>query len=461
MVNKRYFGKGSLEKLNMKMKKLMQLACLVSVAYGAPTTLSTLGLGQAYAAEPVNTESRTKKQVSAKPSVKVPAIRNRVYGQLARAQKLADEGDKIAGFAVLDEVKDRLASLNSYEKAMLWNFYGFMHYGSDDVVMAIDSFEKVVAEQAIPVSLRLSTLYSLAQLAMQKQDYGLALTYLHAWREQNNKELNSTQQVMFAQAYYQDKQYSPALVHIEQAIAASHSKGDAPKENWLILQRACFYELKQPKQVTEVMEALVRYYDKPQYWLQLGGMYAEIGAEKKQLAVMEAAWQAGYIEKSSDIVALAQLYLYHKVPYKAAVLLEEAIAQGKVTAETKNFSLQAQAYIAAKEDAKAIPVLISAAKIADNGKFDAQLAQSYLNTDNWQLAIEAAETALIRGGLERIGNTYLVLGMANFNLQNFSQSLTAFEQAMTFAQSKKMATQWTKYVEREQTYQLQLAMTGN
>ncbi|WP_440874482.1 tetratricopeptide repeat protein [Thalassotalea sp. PLHSN55] len=433
----------------MKIRKLAQFICLVSASYIAPTLLSGGQFNQVMAAQ----------EAGAKASVKVPAMRNRVYAQLARAQKLADEGDKIAGFEVLDEVKDRIDSLNSYEKAMLWNFYGFMYYGNDDVAMAIDSFENVVAQEAIPASLRLSTLYSLAQLAMQQQDYKKSLVFLNQWRELNGKALTSTQQVLFAQVYYQDKQYPQALSHIELAIDEVTAKGDIPKENWLILQRACFYELKQPEQVTKVMEALVRYYDKPAYWLQLGGMYAEIGQEDKQLAVMEAAWQAGYIEKSSDIISLAQLYLYHNVPFKAAILLEEAFEQGKVAPETKYLSMQAQAFIAAKEDDRAIPVLIAASKTSDNGEFDSQLAQSYLNTDKWQLAINSAETALKRGGVERMGNVYLVLGMAHFNLKNFEESLSAFEQALSFPKASKMASQWTKYVEREKTYQLQLAMT--
>ena len=79
-----------------------------------------------------------------KRSKKVPAMRNRVYSQLARAQKLADEGDKIEGFNVLDEVKDRIDSLNSYERAMLFNFYGFMYYGNEDTALAIDSFNQVL-----------------------------------------------------------------------------------------------------------------------------------------------------------------------------------------------------------------------------------------------------------------------------------------------------------------------------
>ena len=138
--------------------KLPQASSAASMLFVAVAALSGTQLSNVAIAQ-----DTAKAATSEKKSVRVPAMRNRVYAQLARAQKLADEGDKIEGFNVLEEVEDRIDSLNSYERAMLWNFYGFMYYANDDVNSAVDSFEKVVAEEAIPESLRVSTLYSLAQ----------------------------------------------------------------------------------------------------------------------------------------------------------------------------------------------------------------------------------------------------------------------------------------------------------
>ncbi|WP_281556253.1 CDC27 family protein [Thalassomonas sp. RHCl1] len=435
--------------MNVKNHLLMLLTA--GVMFTAPAISGIAG--QVQAAEPVAAKQ--------KKSVKVPAMRDRVYSQLARAQKLADEGDRVSGFAVLDKVKDRLDSLNSYEKAMLFNFYGFMHYAGDDIQAAIASFEQVVKEQQIPESLLLSTSYSLAQLNMQQENYAGALAWLEKWQAANSKPLTANQQILLAQVHFQLKQYQGALGYIELAIAGTENAGDIPKENWLVLQRAAYYELGQSDKVTLVMEALVRYYDKAEYWLQLGGMYGETGQEKKQLAVMEAAWQAGYVAKSSDIISLAQLYLYHGVPYKAAKLLDEAIEKGDVIAQTQYLDLLAQAYMQAKEDKKAIPVLKKAAEIADNGKFDEKLAQTYLNLELWPQAITSAEKALERGQLSQESNMYLVLGMAQFNQQNYDQAILALQSAQNVAeksgQSQKMAKQWLAYVKREKGQQMKLA----
>jgi tetratricopeptide (TPR) repeat protein len=442
----------------------------VKVSLLLASTMSLMALlPSSHVAAKNNDQVDTKQEhKSYRTSKKVPAMRNRVYTQLARAQALADEGNKTEGFKVLSDVEGRLDSLNGYEQAMLYNFYGFMHYANDDIDKAIINFTKVISnESSVPNSLLISTCYSLAQLTMQKQDYAGALTYLKQWEKVNEKPLTSNQEMLFAQVYYQDKQYIDSLMHIENAINTAKKDNKLPKENWLVLKRATHYELEQPKQVTKVMEQLVRLYSKPQYWLQLAGMYGEVGEEDKQVAVMEAAYQAGYINKSSEIMTLAQLYQFHGAPFKAANLLNEAIEQGSVVAQEKSLDLLARAYLVAKESKKAIRVLKQLSDLADSGKYDALIAQTYLNTEQWQQTIVYSDKAIAKSkqdsDVSYLGNTYLAKGMANFNLKEFEPSLAAFIKARQLPKIKKTAQQWIKYVEREeqvfqQQQQIRLAM---
>ncbi|MEI6893906.1 MAG: hypothetical protein V5789_04580 [Colwellia sp.] len=448
----------------MKRKKNLLLTTMFALLV---TITSNNVFAEAVAADKSAEKQSTENQ-NYRASKKVPAMRNRVYAQFARAQKFADDGDKIEGFSVLNDVEDNLDNLNSYERAMLYNFYGFMYYGNDDVEIATDYFMLVIDEIAIPDSLTLSTLYSLAQLSMQQENYIEALNFLSEWRGLNSKALTGSQEMLFAQVYFQENDFVNSLKHIEFAndIAAANNK--IPKENWLTLQRATFYELKQPKQVTKVMEKLVRLYSKPQYWIQLAGMYGEIGEEEKQMAVMEAAYQAGYITKPREIITLSQLYLFHGAPYKSAAVLERSIEQGSILSDKKNLRMLANAYLIAKEDDKAIDVLIRMSDIDPTGKHDALLAQTYLNTEQWQAAIKSAKLALVRyakpngskdGNVKDVANMHLILGMAHFNLKKFEPSLAAFKNASQFISTQKTALQWSKYVEREQhNYEVQLAM---
>ena len=89
----------------------------ISTSIVTPSALSLipgLHVATAYAEQ----EQKTKR---------VPALREKVYSQLARAQKLADDGDVKGGLEALDSIQERAASMNSYEVAMMHNFYGFIY----------------------------------------------------------------------------------------------------------------------------------------------------------------------------------------------------------------------------------------------------------------------------------------------------------------------------------------------
>lgn len=433
----------------MKLKlttKLLKLSMLCTVAISAsvvtPSALSVLpgvNLATVQAAEQQKT-------------TRVPALREKVYSQLARAQKLADDGDSKAGLDALDSIQARSSSMNSYEIAMMHNFYGFIYYNENDLVKAIASFEKVIAEDGIPETLRLSTTFSLAQLAMANSDYKKVIAFLDKWDAINTKPKTDAYYLLRAQTYYQLKDYEQGLSYITQAINLSDSEGKVPKENWLVLQRAMYYSLNQTDKVVSVLERMVKLYNKPEYWVQLAGMYGETGQEKQQLSVLEAAYQQGFLTSKSDLRQLAQVYLYNQLAYKAANVMSKAIEQGIAEPTAKNYAFVAEAMVQAKEDAKSISYFTKAAERSEHGKYDQRLAEVYVNTEQYDEAADAARMALDKGGLDFESNAFVALGMAQYNLQNFDASILAFEQAEKHKKSQRLAQQWIKYVKREKVH---------
>ncbi|WP_372762631.1 tetratricopeptide repeat protein [Pseudoalteromonas sp.] len=404
----------------------------------AATMLPGISLANAYASEQKTT--------------RVPALREKVYSQLARAQKLADEGDVPGGLAALDSIQARSSSMNSYEIAMMHNFYGFIYYNQNDLAQAISAFEKVIAEPAIPESLRLSTTFSLAQLAMANSDYNKVLHFLDQWDAINSSDKPDSYYVLRAQTYYQLKQYSQGLNAINQAIAMSDASGKTPKENWLVLQRAMYYSLNQTDNVVTVLERMVKLYNKAEYWLQLAAMYGETGQEQQQLALLEAAHQQGFLTSKADYRQLAQVYLYNGLAYKAAALMRHAMEDGIVAASAKNYAFIAEALLQAKEETQSIPYLVKAAELTASGQYDQRLAEVYVNTEQFEEAADAARRALDKGGLDFESNAFVALGMAQYNLQNFDASILAFEQAQQHKQSQRLAQQWIQYVKREKIH---------
>jgi tetratricopeptide (TPR) repeat protein len=387
--------------------------------------------------------------LQAQETKRVPALREQVYSQLARAQELADNGDVAAGLAALQNVETKISSMNSYERAMLWNFYGYMHYGKDQIPEAIKYFAKVVAEDPIPDALKQNTLFSLAQLSLGQGNFADTLSYLDRWQQVVGDEQAQKADVLRAQALYQKGDYQQALAPIQRAISVAEQNGEAGDENWYVLQRAIHYELEQTAAVAMILEKMIKHFNKPEYWVQLSGVYGQLGKDEQQLAMLEAAYQQGFLTKGQDLQMLVQSYFLGGVPYKAGKVMEQAIAAGKLDANLRNLKLLAQSWIAARETDRAVAALEQAAALSSDGELDAQRAQVLLNAERYPQAIAAAQTALEKGNLEKPGTMHLVIGMAELEQENYNPALQAFAKAKAFDDARKAAAQWERYATSE------------
>jgi tetratricopeptide (TPR) repeat protein len=410
-------------------------------------------------AQEVEVERKTKR---------VPTLRSKVYDQLSRAQGLADAGNQAEAFDILDNVKSKASSMNSYELAMMFNFYAFIHYEAENYDQAIAAFENVVKQQPIPETFEQATLFSLAQLHMMRGNYDKTIANIEQWEDIQktlypSKDIPAKNLVLKAQAMYQKQDYAIASKYINAAVIQieTNDLGFQVDEQWYVLQRAVYFELKQPENVKNVLLKLVKKFEAPKYWLQLAGMYGELEQEEKQLAVMEIAEQKSFIATGSDMFNLAQLYYYHQMPYKAAAIMQKAIDVGKLPEDERNLTFLAQSWNLAKETEKAIPVMLAAAKLSETGELYAQLGQMYLNMDQWTQAIATSQQAIEKGGLRNEGMPHLVIGLAQFNVGEYNEALTQLAKAQEFDSSRGMAQQWSKFVEGERKQVATYASVGS
>jgi hypothetical protein len=399
---------------------------------------------------------------------RVPTLRSKVYDQLSRAQSLADAGNQAEAFEVLDQVKSKDSSMNSYEQAMMYNFYGFIHYEAENYDQAIAAFENVVLQQPIPKTFEQATLFSLAQLHMMRGHFDKTILKIEQWETIQKSlypdaDIPAKNLVLKAQAMYQKQDYAASSDYINAAVeqVETSNLGFQVDEQWYVLQRAVYFELKQPEHVKNVLLKLIKSFEAPKYWLQLAGMYGELGQEENQLAIMEIAAQKSFVASGSDMFNLAQLYYYHQMPYKAAALMQKAMHEGKLSEDERNLTFLAQSWNLAKETQKAIPVMLAAAKLSETGELYAQLGQMYLNMDKWEQAIVASQQAIEKGGLRNEGMSHLVIGMAQFNVGEYNEALNQLAKAQQYDGSRGMAMQWSKFVEGERKQVATYASMGS
>ena len=165
------------------------------------------------------------------------------------------------------------------------------------------------------------------------------------------------------------------------------------------------------------------------------------------------------LEKESELVTMAQLYMQREVPYKAAVLLEEEMERGRVERSAKNYRLLSQAWSLAMEDEKSIPALQAAARLSDEGELNLRLGNAHLNLGQYAECVSAVREGLRKGGIKSPDNAQISLGMCLYNQKKYSEAKTAFREAAKTPRSKRVADQWIKVIDAdvERNEQIRLA----
>jgi hypothetical protein len=144
---------------------------------------------------------------------------------------------------------------------------------------------------------------------------------------------------------------------IENAMRVARERDNEVKEDWYVLLNFAYFQQEDYGMVRDIQKILLNTWPKKRYWFSLAGAYTELGEDENLITAYAAAHDQGMLEKESELVTMAQLFMQREVPYKAGVLLEREMASGRVSKNAKNYRLLSQAWQLSMEDEKAIPAL--------------------------------------------------------------------------------------------------------
>jgi len=395
---------------------------------------------------------------------RTPALRNKVYERLAEAQTLAEAKDYVGAAAILNDMisEDGKKALNSYELANVYNLHAFLSYANENYSQSLRYYGQVVAQPDIPLAMEINTRFTISQLYFVQEKWQQGIDALLIWFEMNEKP-NAGAYVLLAQGYYQVKRYDLALDNVETAIAMHEVEGKLPKEQWYNLARFLYFDKEDYDSALDVLNTLIIYYPKKQYWVQASHLYGEKKDEPRQLALMEAAYEQGFLDRSSELVTMAYLYLNAEVPYYAGAVIEKGFSDELVEGKSKNYELAGSAWAQAQEVAKSIPMMEKAAAKSEEGELYVRLGNVYLDGDQFQKSADSIIKGLNRGSVKRPDQARLALGMAYFNLGDYDEARKAFRAAgkegarrKEWERSREMAQQWIAYVTSEENRQREL-----
>ena len=373
------------------------------------------------------------------------AIDAATFEVLSKVRSLIEKERYETALSLLNGIKDD-KKLGGYTKAQVFNLYGFIYANQEQYKKAIDMYQAILSEPEASQGLVLGTQYTLAQLYLQIEDYQKVIDFMKSWLVDSEKP-TTTAYVILAQAYYQTKAYDSAITYIDKAIRfrRENDKNKPTPENWLRLKAAIYFEQEDNTNALRTYQQIMRHYPKLTYMRQISGLLDSLGKHKDRLAIYDAVYLAGGLQKEREILNLAYMYLGQGLPFKAGIVIEANMNNGLLTKTDQNMQLLANTWVQASEYKKAIPLLTKIADTSSDGLLYARLAGMYFDAGDFASAVEAASHAARRGGLRRIDSNYMLMGIALFNTEQFEAALQAFRQAKQYQQSANSARQWEAY----------------
>ena len=382
---------------------------------------------------------------------------------------------------ILTELRNDKDELKSYDRSVMWNAWAYVYFSSEKYTQAMDAYRKLIAEPEVTIPLRTGALLSLGQLYMVQEDYERGIQYVLQWQKEIEK-VTAQSYALLGQAYFSLEDYKKSLSSIETAIKLAEEEGYKPRENWDVIMAANISEMKTEigekeslRRQLPIYEILVNLYPKKLYFIQLGGVYGQLGRERDYMITLKAAHAKDFLDKESEYKALAQLLLLNKNPYWAAEVLisgqkkmitivdketEEEKIVPVVKDTEKNLKLLADSLRMAQEIDRAIPVLEKSASMSKDGESYVLLGNLYLSEDKVNEAVASIKKGLEKGKIKNLSQVYLTLGQAYFELQEFEEAKKNFRIAAR-DKKKKIKTQannWIKYTENEEIRVANLAL---
>lgn len=373
------------------------------------------------------------------------AFTESVYKKFEKLQEMiADEkyADARAGLEALSA-----RHLNSFEKANVSQYIGWIDSAEGKYVDAAKRFEEAIASDALPNQSHFSIMVQVAQMYMVGGKYQKGIDALHKYYKVTDK-IEDKVFALEANAYAQMDQYAKAIPLLIKAIKLA----DEPKEQWMYLLYSLHMELSQFQEASKVMEQLVEINpNKKDYWMRLYGVYFQLKQDKKALATLVIADKNGLLDDEKNRITLFKMYALMEVPYKAGKVLEDGLKSGIIKPSFKRWDDLGKIWYTAAEMDKALSAFDEASKLSVDGKIDFQRANIYFERQDWKSAKMALKQALEKGGLKenQIGNSWLLLGMAESETNNLAGAIDALKHAKKYPKSRKNAVQWLEHLQKK------------
>lgn len=351
--------------------------------------------------------------------------------------------------AKLREV-DAISGKSPYEQYLVDEMKGYIAGATKDFPEAARALDASLNSGFVPASEVAKRVVSLFKINYQLKNYDKALDYGN--RAIKGGFANDEIYTLMAQTYYLKGDYRSTQKFVENYIDGQLKAGKTPKEEYFKFIMSACTKLNDTPCVTRVLEKLVAYYPKNDYWqgLMASMMNSNDVSDRNKLQLFRLASEVNVLKRGEDYTEMAQLAQEQGAYAEAERILQKGFEK-KVFADQrtidKNNRLLAVIQKSLAADKAALLQKAQAASASPNGDDDVNVGIAYLSYQQYPQAIQALQAGLSKPFTDpkprSQAEVKLLIGIAQLASGDKDSALKTFHAVKGDPQLERLANLWS------------------
>lgn len=377
-------------------------------------------------------------------------VRPEVGRPLQAAQELIKQQKYRDALSKVTEA-EKIGGLTALETNLAAQLRGSAAQGAGDYLTAAKAFEAVVASGKLAAADQLRLTQAVGSLYYQAKDYPKAIAWVSRYLKDGGTDGQS--RALLAQAYYLSDDFASAAKETQELIRAEEHAGQPVPEYQL--QVLLNSQLKQDDTngYGATLEKLVAHYPKTEYWAELlrhvstrTGFSSRLALDSSRLSLA-----TGTLGSTAQYVEFAELALQAGLPGEAKTVLDKGYATGLLGSGAdaeRHKRLRDLAAKNAAEDLKTLPGGEVEAAAQKEGTGLVNTGFGYVGHGQTQKGIALIEQGLQKGGLKRIDEAKLHLGIAYLTAGQKDKAVESFKTVQGSDGTADLARLWVLQAKR-------------
>jgi len=388
--------------------------------------------------------------VHAQEQSKVETLRPEVAKLLQEAQELLKAQMHKEAMAKIAEA-DSASNKTAFESFYIDRIRGAVAISSGDNELAVKSIEAVFATGRLSATDQLKLVEALADSYYRAKNYAKAAS----WAARYFKEGGSGAQMrtLLIQSYYSGNDFANAAKELQSAIQAAEMVGQSPPENLLQMLASSYLKQNDNAGYVAVLEKLVTYYPKKDYWADLTQRTLQKPgyAERLSLDTYRLLLAIGNMNTSSNYVDMAQLTLKVGLPMEGKRVLDQGFGSGLLgVGSDAGRHKQLRDFVAKQvaQDQKTLDEDAARAATQKEGTGFVNYGFTYVINGQFDKGLAMMEQGISKGGLKRPDDDRLHLGIAYLMAGQKAKAIEVFKTVQGTDGTAELARLWMLHAPR-------------